>query len=373
VSLLRNDPAIEQPIGWEAQVPSAELTDRDLYLKLQLRADTAPGGLRVSPLHDFGRLQAGGWAQGSLLLDNVGGETLEVRDVRFSADSAQPEAFSFIVAGEPVAVPLPVEGTTRTDGGLALRWSADAADAALLTVKEDLDTISLTLGDRLRGPGTELLTVYGEPVRLVGDRLLRDDPASRPAQRSGGTRPFGLLAFAERRPPFLLAPGERVEVDVIAQPATVGVKQAGILVEAVEIANPAVRHDVVGRLIVEALSGPQAHVLPHLLWFRREAGTLTSTSRRALIENVGHFDLEVSALRLSGPSAGRFAIGTGRVPPFRLAPGESADIQLTFTPECDGSYPVAGVADHQATLVIDTDDVDPALPLYGVSGGYCTP
>jgi hypothetical protein len=205
-------------------------------------------------------------------------------------------------------------------------------------------------------------------ARLFGSLLIRDNPSSTftPTVPSG-PRPFALPAFAPRTTPFLLAPGQAVKIAVIAQPTRLGVRDAMIRVEAVAVGAPAsLRATAVVR--AEALQGPQLHWLPGFLWFNRDpTDSQAETRRTVMIDNVGSYDLDVTQLQITGRDAARFSFQSLRgLPPLRLRPADYDDIWVTYTPVCGGSY-----ADHEATLVVNSNGGRAELRLTGNSYGFC--
>jgi len=274
--------------------------------------------------------------------------------------------------GDPVPVPLPIEAVPDSAGGVEYRWAADRDEAPLLTVKElDDGTVTVGLGDPNRGSGTEHLTLYGEPATLVGDLLLRDDPASRfePASEPY-PRPFEIPAVAERPLPFILSPGQEVSIAVIATPSVPGDRLASITVEAVEVARPTSPWYLTSQLHVEGIYGPLARLLPSNLYFNRppEHPGLPPVLR-ALVENAGQLDLRITGLTLSGRSRGRFSVVSDRgAPPFTIPSGGSTDLTITYTPTCDGDYTLY---DDEATLTVESNDRPQSLALSAFSYGFC--
>jgi hypothetical protein len=182
-----------------------------------------------------------------------------------------------------------------------------------------------------------------------------------------------MQAFAERRPPFRLGRNETVEIMVTARPTATGRRTANVRVEAVPIGNPAARVQVAAQLSINALSGPQLHGIPDTMLFFGST-PVPSDTRFAMIENVGHFDLQVTRIAIAGTHAGRFALATsgrGRPPavPFVLGPGGYQDLQVFYTPECDGSYTLP--YDHQAALRVESNGGTWQLPLHGYSSPFC--
>jgi hypothetical protein len=327
------------------------------------------------PAIDFGRMQVGRWAQASLELENWSGVEVEVRSIAFSAGSQNPGDFSFVVAGDPVPVLLPIEAVPG-EKGVTLQPSADFGDAPILKVEEDGDLVRFSVGDPVRGSGIEPLTLYGQPARLVGSLLLRDDPeAAISPSAMPYPRPFSMQAFAERRPPFVLGPEQSVQITVIAQPTVIGPRSARIRVEAAPIGAATSTQTLEGAVLVSSLSGPQLQVLPDQFiatWMYEDG-----TERWAMIANVGHFDLEVTRLAILGRDASRFALTTwdcGRAaqlgaPPFWLAPADCINLGILYTPECDGSY--VHPFDHEALLRIESNAGNREVSVYGRSESFC--
>ncbi len=362
---------VTRPIEWSVGVEN--LSGPHAFIRFSLRVQaSAQGALRISPLWDVGPLQVDNWKQAALILRNENGPELEVRTVAFGPTSAHPQDFSFVVAGDPVDVPLPIEAVP-SGSGKTLRWAADASDAPIVTYRDDGATVDVTLGQPARGSGTETLSIYRQAARLVGNVLLRDDPADTLAPAAPAwPRPFTIPAFAERQTPFLLGPNESVKIVVTARPTATGVRTANIRVEAVPIGDPRRAVQVISQLSVTALSGPQLRGIPHMLLMG--SGAYRDDTRFAMIENVGNFDLRLTRLVIVGRNASRFAIatsGAGRPPavPFTLAPSGYQDIQILYTPQCDGTY--TPPYDHEAALRVESNGGTWQLPMYGASQPFC--
>jgi hypothetical protein len=369
---LTHTPPVTQPIEWSADLRT--VAGRAPFIRFAVFAEgTLRGALSISPALDFGPMQVNRWRQRPLVLRNQNGPELEVRSVAFGSGSAHPGDFSFVVAGDPVEVPLPIESVSGRSGS-AWQLAADAADAPIVRWKDDGATVDLTLGEPGRGSGTEAVTLYGQAARFIGNLLFRDDPASIPAPAAPAwPRPLAMPAFAERRPPFLLGRNESVKIMVTARPTATGRRTANVRVEAVPTGNPAARVQVAAQLSIDALSGPQLHGIPDTMLFFGSTPAASDT-RFAMIENVGHFDLQVTRIAVAGTHAGRFALassGRGRPPavPFTLRPGGYQDLQVFYTPECDGSYTLP--YDHQAALRVESNGGTWQLPLHGYSSPFC--
>lgn len=363
------DLAVTRPIRWEASLPGLA-AGRELYIRFQLVARSRMAGLKSTAHHPFGRIQLGEGAQAELTLENIGGRPLEVQSIGFDSGSHHPQDFSFLVAGEPVAVPLPVVGLPAS-GGSSLAWSRDAGEQDVLRLDEQGDSVVVSFGDPRRGTATEPIELYGEQARLVGGQLLREDRAARFDLAPGGeSRPFALVAEALLEPPFVLVPGARVTLAVTARPLAPGQRSARIAAKAIDPTQPSSPLTAVATVSVEGVSGPQLHWLPETLWLKREVGDAWhEPSRWLLLENVGASPLTVTSWSLSGVGAGRFLLtGENGAPPFTLASGGSSRVLLTYRPTCDGEY---GLPDDAASVQIVSNGGSATVPVFGLSEGYC--
>lgn len=369
LSVLDLDPPVTRPIRWEATVPSLP-ADRELFVRFRLVARARGAALRSTSVRNLGSLQVGDWAQGDLTLENLGGRTLQITAVALDPTSLHPEDFSWVVVGDPVPVPLPIEG--KPDGnGLALAWVPAAPAQELIRVTDEGGQISVSWGDPRRGAGSESLDLGGSSGTLVGDLLLRDDPAARFAPEPGSlARPFWVSAYAQTKPPFELPPGAQRRIVVTATPSGTGPREARVRVRAIDPANPSTPLDVVGVVAVTGIAGPQLAALPTSIWIKRDASQpAIAPSRWALLENVGASPLTVSALRLEGAGATRFGATAERgAPPFVLASGESTRVEVSYAPQCDGTY---ALPDDEASLRVVSNGGSATLPLYGLSYGFC--
>ncbi|MET0551808.1 MAG: hypothetical protein ABW221_02150 [Vicinamibacteria bacterium] len=372
IPFLHRDQPVTQPVTWTVELDGLP-SGRTPFIRFELRASAQPPLLRVSSLVDFGRLQRDGSRSSTVAIENVGGQPLQVREVGWGPGSRHPGDFSFVVTGDPAEVPLPYRFETKP-GGTTLKPTADVADAPLVRVTAGAGETAVTLGDPTRGAGTEHLTLYGEPVRLEGNLLVREDPASVfvPAGPSG-PRPT-VVAVAVRAPPFVLAPGETALARITARPTALGVRDAFLRVSAVPLTGPSTTLTAQSVVRVEAIQGPQLNLTPRRLWFDRPSSATGQEHRRAaMIDNVGTLPLDVTRIRLQGPHASRFSFVSERgLPPFRLPSADYDDIRVTYAPECDGTYGSPGsVVDHRATLVVDSTGGRVELVLEGSSRGFC--
>jgi sugar lactone lactonase YvrE len=106
--------------------------------------------------------------------------------------------------------------------------------------------------------------------------------------------------------------------------------------------------------------GPNISVIPRAINFGKTLVGQTSPPRRLIIRSIGTEDLTVSAI--DGPAA-PFAVSGVPTLPVVLAPGDTIELKVTFSPE------VAGV-DSSGEIVIASDDIDPpdqirTVPLSG--------
>lgn len=369
LSELDLDPAVTRPIRWEASLPGLG-SGREPFIRFKLVGRARPAALKSTALHSFGRIQLGEAAQAALTLENVGGRPLEVQSVGFDPGSHHPADFSFLLAGDPVPVPLPVAGQT-VSGGLSLRWSPDAASQNLLRVSEQGDSVVASWGDPRRGTATESVELYGERASLAGGLLLRDDPAARFDLAPGAElRPFTIAAATRLQVPFLLPPGARATLAVTAEPRAAGHRSARIAFKAIDLTQPSSPLQVVSTVSVDGVSGPQLHWLPAALWLKREPGeSWQEPSRWLLLENVGRSSLTLSSWSLAGLGATRFALaGEKGAPPFTLDAGESVRVLVTYRPTCDGDY---GLPDDVASLQLVSNGGSGTVQLFALSQGYC--
>lgn len=363
--------AVTEPITWSAVLDPG--SGRTAFIKFHLTGKATDAHMKSTALLDFGRLQSGGWSQGEVLLENSGGQPLSVRQIHLASGSTHPADFSFVVAGDPVQVPLPIDmEKVVANDAFRLGLGSDLEDAGLLVVKDNGGWLDVSLGDPERGSLPQQLTVYGQGARFEGGLLLRDDPEAAFPAASGG-RPFTFAAFAERRLPFILAPGESVKVVVTARPSSVGVRTALLRVEA----EPTITSGFLwtqSALRVEAVQGGLLRRAPERLWFNRTGGTAGQPAQRVvLVENAGVLDLDVTQIQVQGPHASRFTVvPSNGTPPWRLARGGAADLEVTYAPECDGTYGTpTSLAEHEATIVVRSTAGDVEVALQGSSYGFC--
>lgn len=372
VANLGLDPVVKQPITWRATLDRCE-TAREVWVEFDLRAVTMGAALRVSPLLDLGRAPDMGYRQGTVELENVGGEAVEITGLGLSPGVGHPQDFTVFAVGDPVPVPLPIDAAPLGDRGLELTLG-NVEEAPLVTLREIGGAVEVRLGDPGALPGdVQALALYGEPATLRGLVLTRDDPRAAFAPAAGATRPFLVPAYAEEQLPFAMRPGERRTIAVEARPSAHGDRRAELVVRYASATQPWQTEQVRSQLRMEVVSGPLLHHAPSSLLVDRDANGGQPGHRTAMVSNTGHFDLTVHALQLSGPGASRFVVtsdlGLG---PFVLRPGDYADVRVEYLPDCDGTYGTATSAlDHEATLVVTSNGGTAGIGLGGASRGFC--
>jgi hypothetical protein len=373
VENLHLDPVVTQPITWHASL-SGLAADRRAFIRFGLAAQTMAAAMRVSAAHNFGRLPRSEYHQGSVELENVGGETITVNAVDLVPGLGTPQDFAFFVVGDPVPVPLPFEATTGGAGGVTTLRLGDLRDVPLVAVTTTSDAVTVRLGNPAAPPGApQSYTLYGERTQWRGGVLTRDRPDAvfRPA--SAALRPLVWPAFSQQTPPFVLRPGERRQVVVEARPTALGQRQATLRIRGVPGSNPSQTLEVRSQLTVEVVTGPLLNFLPQSLYVYRDANGAQPAHLNAVLENAGAATMTVSSLQLTGGGAARFVLTSSRgMGPFTLAPRASAALHLEALPECDGVYGSgASALDHQATLAVTTNGGNAAIPVGGASQGFC--
>jgi hypothetical protein len=375
VADLHLEDPVELPITWRASLGRLD-PGRQAFVKFGLRAQTMGAALRVSPAVDFGRLPDTDYRQGVVELDNVGGEVVEVTALELMPGQWQPQDFAFFALGDPIPMPLPVEAKPAGDGSVTLRLG-DLGEAPLLFLSElGGGGVTVGLGDPAAPPGQpQPMTLYGEGAQLRGHYLTRDDPAATfVPPPSSDPRPFVVPAYVELVPPFLLRPGERRSIAVEARPSAHGLRRATLRVQGAPASDPQLTLDVRSQLMVEVVSGPLLRWAPLSLLVSRGTGGSEPSHRTAVVFNAGHVDLTVQGIALTGAGAAQFVATTNRgtLGPFVLPPGDYVDVRVEYLPECDGSYGTAtSMLDHEATVVVTSNDGTARLPVGGASVGFC--
>jgi hypothetical protein len=363
---------VRTPIEWKVDVPDFP-PDRQAFIRFGLRAQTTGAALRVSPALNFGSLPDSEYRQGTVQLENVGGEAMTIHEVALVPGQGQPQDFSVFTMGDPVPIPLPIEATTN-GGDTTLRFG-DLTEVPALTVDEQSDAVHIRFGDPSLAPGTpQNWTLYGEPTLLRGSILTRVNPSavftpSRPSY----PRPFALQGYVEKTTPFLLRPGERVNVAVEVRPTAHGQRLATLRIRGVPGSNPGQTYTVQSQLQVQVVSGPLLQFLPNGIFIYRDVNGTQAGHMTATLFNAGHADLSLQQISISGSGASHFIATTDRgLGPSTLRTGEYLDIRVEYLPECDGTYGTGTSAlDHTATLVVTSNGGTAAIALGGASQGFC--
>jgi hypothetical protein len=362
----------QRPIEWRVSLPGFD-TSRNAFIRFGLRAQTMGAALRVSPAHNFGKVPDTDFRQGTIQLENIGGETITVHDLGLVAGLWQPQDFSVFAIGDPVPVPLPFEARTGAAG--TTLTLADLRDTPMVTTQQGVSSVTIRLGDPAVPPGTpQTGTLYGQPATLRGGVLTRTSASSVFTPTTSDPRPFAVPGYLEKRPPFTLRPGEKLKVAVEVRPTAHGLRRASLRISGVPASNPSQTITVQSQLQVEVVSGPLLQFAPNGIYIHRQINGAQPTHKTAVLFNAGHVDLNLTSISISGSGASRFVATTNRgtMGPFILPPGDYVDVRVEYLPQCDGTYGNGSSAlDHEATLVVSSNGGTGLIPLGGASQGFC--
>ncbi len=100
--------------------------------------------------------------------------------------------------------------------------------------------------------------------------------------------------------------------------------------------------------VLITVTAPDAKVNPQLLDFGSQTVSVTSGSKGVLVTNTGTAPLSLNGISIVGADAGQFQF-TAPAMPTTIAPGDSASVNVTFTPTAPGSRAAALVIPQNAS------------------------
>ena len=335
-----------------AQSATVRITSNAIPNQIDLQATGVGLGtpaVTITPLTiDFGNVLVGTSDSANVQIANTGSATLNVNAPVMRGDTA---AFTFaggaaaafaLQPGENAALVINFAPQQMGDAQADVDISSDAVNAPQLTAS-------------LSGAG--VAPVIDTPPSL--DFNLQEIGQSQTLSISvanTGTAPLNLTGFSSNEPSFVVgnastsvAPGDVGAVDVIFTPNRLGVITADLLIDNDSINTPQALVSLTGE--GGAPSGARLSATPLTLAFG-DVGLNTSASLTVTVNSMGTAPVTLSGLVLGG--AGGFALGMSPSTPVVLAPGDSSDIEVVFTPDALTSF-----SDH---LEIQSDDAnDPVI------------
>ena len=298
----------------------------------------------------------------SVLISNNGNADLVVSNLSISGPNSQYFGFS------SQALPLTVTPGSSASINVAFDPQTSGPQAATLSIEDNSTNgpqVVTLAGTGLApeisySPGSitfpnQAVGTSSAPVAISVTNVGTSDLTISEIAFSGGSP--GDFSSSTKLP-IVVAPMQSATISVTFQPTAPGLRSASLVFSGNAAGSP----HVVGLQGSGVASG--VSLAPTALVFTDQALNQTSSPRQFSITNSGTALLTVSSLSLSGPCAAQFAISSAALP-VSLAPGQSSNVGVTFTP--------VELAQCNATLnVVSNAPGSPhALPLSG--NGIGTP
>lgn len=335
---LTPERGLRQPLRWSLDDPGLAGAWIEFGLTLRGTSASMRSGLSVA---DAGAVRVGSSRRLSFRVDNVGAQTLRVRQIELQAGSAHPQDFRIELPFDPQPVPTGYELSTDSGVAIAERASGFADPSAWFSVREGSSHL------RLSTPRNLSVQLGGQSLRRV-EGLLWRDVASFPPGWTEAMQPQsenGVLMQSWRpRPlPFVLSAREGFLVSVLATPGALGDRSARLRVIADPIAGGA-PVEIQIPLRVRGLNGPLPLFMPNRLVLVAPAAG-TRIARNVLLSNDGDTATTLSAaptLNAAGstnpsPHANQFRLIAIDSATGSLAPGASRLLRVEFIGQCTGS------------------------------------
>ncbi len=308
-----------------------------------------PPTANVSPVAiDFETVTVSTTSAGqSVMISNTGDQTLEVSSVSASGDFATDASPPYSIApGNSVS--FNVTFTPASEGPLGGQVTVTSNDpsspaAVLLSGQgQQPQPPTAVLNPASNDFGTVRMPQSSSPLAVVlsntGDDVLEVSSVGITGANAGD---FSTNAAAT----YSIPVGQSVGFTITFTPTATGTRTATLSVISNDPNSPAGL----------SLSGtgedpfpPDAQVAPLSLSFGTISLPETSAGQTVSITNGGEQTLNVSGISFSGANPGDF--GTNAAPTYAIAPTESVNFDVTFTPTAEGA--------RTASLVIASDDPD---------------
>lgn len=345
--------------GPDAYSPREVFTGVEDTLEV-LAFDLPAGGPRAEIAVDRSALELGAVALGSSVTGAIRVSNEGFRDLELVATTLLgPDAgdFAITAGGAPATLP---PATVRT---LEVRFqpgSPGRKQATLSIASDDPDdaTVDVELGGyggvpdvAVSPPAYDFGTlVYGDASLAASQTFVvaNTDPAAElhalDLSFTGATPDAFAVAAADAAPWVVAGGGTRPIVVAFAPGGRVGEMSARLRLSSNDPDESP--FDV---LLSGVALGPDVDVMPPSPYHFGAVAVGSRTFRRFVVSNLGQLDLLVSSAVLGSADSGELEITAGSGP-FTVAPGDTRDVTVFFTPLSEG--------DKRATLEITSNDPD---------------
>ena len=285
----------------------------------------------------FGRLNVGVTARQSIAIKNVGERDLYVSNLSL-VDVAGAEGAALDFAFEAV-LPLVVKPWESTLVSLTFT----PRQVGLRQARVIVYTTDKAAEANLVGEGTSSNLEVSLSALDFGSVLVGTDSVSKVVQITNtGNGPLTLYtirllgadatAFTLGMPqlPLNLPPGATREVTVAFRPEAVRSFSAVLVLEANEVTTQRVTVPLSGSGV-----GQQIELSPSSVEFGQQLVGFCSSPRKVRVTNSSAFNATLTSLTVLGAGASQFS-PEGVVLPLVLAPGQSQELGVAFTPQAEG-------------------------------------
>ncbi|WP_394845977.1 choice-of-anchor D domain-containing protein [Pendulispora brunnea] len=323
---------------------------------VQLAGSGVAPSISVSPNpRDFGSVDIGGNATGTLTISNTGNDVLNISGI------AMRGASDFTLVSPPTSPRIPAGQTLP----LTVRFSptAHGSRSAQIVITSDAannDSYVASLTGRGQGPSMEIVTE--SPVDFGDTNVGTNAAPQRITVRNAGetnlriaSMTFSNADFSTTQTfPVEIVPNGRADIPLGFRPSAIGARNGNAVLTSNDPLEPTARVELTG-----TGTSPTLKVTPASLPFGDVRTGSTPSQKTVTLENTGTGPLIVSRAAISGPDAARFALSAVNLP-LTIGAGDSVDLTVSYAPTAVGA--------NAANLTIDSNDPSSAsivVPLTG--------
>lgn len=299
---------------------------------------------------DLGRVPPGERRPGHFSVTNFGAEPVRVTRAQIDPAWRQAPSYSLRLPHAPEPLPIGIEAYEVKPG--VVDFSLPPSFEQYGLVAQFRGPAHWHLRPTVR-PNTPIL-YDGMAIGARDGTLWRDRAEQRIVYRAPGkgvSAPVRATVWAERTLPFVVMPGERFELMIVAAPSTPGTHEARVEIAAESVLDPSQRQAIAVGATAYGSTGPLPWLGPaQRYWDARRAAAMP---QNFLVVNNGDSRLNVSSVGFTAENGGplaaannRFRVVAGLAAPFSINAGASEVLGIEYVPSCGAS----GEVEHRAAL-----------------------
>ncbi|HWL86668.1 MAG TPA: choice-of-anchor D domain-containing protein [Polyangiaceae bacterium] len=294
---------------------------------------------------DFGPIDIGSNATGTVTLTNTGNDTLDIASIAIAGTNAR----EFTLVSPPASPRIPAGQTLE----LTVRFGpadhgARTAEIVVASDASNAPTLRSELTGRGRGP--ELTVISRSPIDFGGANVNTSgapqtaivqntgDASLRLASMSFSNGDFGTSSTF----PVDVAPGTRVQIALTFRPTAVGARTGNAAITSNDPLNPTAQIQLAGRG-----TSPAVSVTPSSLDFGNVRTGGAPATKTVTIANTGTGPLVIASAVVGGADAARFALTPVSLP-LTIAAGAQTVLTVAYSP--------AAVGANAGSLTLSTND-----------------